>query len=168
MCTIISILQMLDHLKQTLFKSLIMKTILTALFLVCITSIALSQDHTLNLGNYPDCVRRGGNFCSMTTDRSEMGSSDNNISFVHLKEGSTLLRIYREKLTQIEHDLILGEPITSVNINTLTFRLDHSFTFPDSIVEMTSNSKSKQIQTLEAKTYPTKITEKYIDITIIQ
>lgn len=145
-----------------------MKPILPTLFLVCISTIALSQEYKASFGKYTGCLRAGG-ICTIETPPLSNNKAiyDNNLSFIRTEEGATILRVYRDKLTVEEHDRILGVPITSKNKNLLQFTMEEALPLPEEIKAVTSNKKSKQLAELEAKTYPTVITDNYIDITIV-
>jgi len=143
-----------------------MKTIFITLFLVCISTIAFSQEHKATFGKYTGCLRAGG-ICTIETPQISEAENTNNISFITTQEGATIIRIYRDKLTPDEQDQILGEPITLKNKSLLQFKMEEALPLPEQIKSLTSTTKSKQLTTLEAKTYPTVITDTYIDITII-
>ena len=99
-----------------------MKILFTILIWVCLHSIALSQEYQATFGKYTGCLRAGG-ICTLQS-QPESGSKTaavNNISFVITKEGATLLRIYRDRLTAKEQDQVLGAPITTKNKNSLLF-----------------------------------------------
>ena len=146
-----------------------MKPIFTTLLLVCISTIALSQEHKASFGKYTGCLRTGG-ICTIETPSASNGKTinTNNISFITTKEGATVLRIYRDQLSQEELDQILGTPITSENKSSLQFIMEEALPLSEEIKVLTSNTKSKQLAVLEAKTYPTVITNNYIDITIVR
>lgn len=144
-----------------------MKTLFTTLLLVCISTIVLSQEYTASFGKYPDCIRRGG-ICTITSTppSSAIKSTTANISFITAKDGATILRIYRDKLTKEEQDLVLGAPITSKTKNSLQFTMEAAIALPvDNNILKTTKSVKKPT-TLAAKTYPTHISDSYIDITI--
>jgi len=147
-----------------------MKPILTILFLVCIASSALSQEYKATFGKYTGCLRTGG-ICTITNIPSAISKTSenrNNTSFIQTKEGATILRVYRNKLTQDEQDHILGTPITSKNKSSLQFIMEETLPLSKDIIAATSKIRSKQLTRLEAKTYPTVISDKYIDITIVR
>lgn len=145
-----------------------MKSIFISLFLVCLSTSAFTQEHKASFGKYTGCLRAGG-ICTIETPpvSDNKTTNTNNMSFVTTKEGATIIRIYRDKLTLGEQDQILGIPITSKNKDSLQFTMEEALPLSDEIKAVTSNTKSKQISILEAKTYPTSITDKYIDITIV-
>lgn len=144
-----------------------MKPILTTLFLVCIHTIALSQEYKATFGKKPTCNKHGG-ICSIQSSNNQNKTTNpNNVSFMYTKEGATILRIYREKLTKDEQDRILGTPILSKSKEASEFIMEEALPLPEEISRVTATDKSKQLTTLEAKTYPTVITEEYKDITII-
>lgn len=145
-----------------------MKNLLTTLFLVCLHTIAVSQEHTATFGKNPTCNRQGG-ICTMQSGGSSSKSaSANNVSIIQTIDGATILRVYREQLTQDEEDRIFGVPIKSNTKGSLQFTMYEAIELPSEIIAETAVTKSRQAQQLEAKTYPTAITDKYIDITIVQ
>lgn len=144
-----------------------MKTLFTTLVLVCISTIALSQEFRATFGKYPDCIRRGG-ICTIsnTSSTSTIKSATGNISFITSKDGATVLRVHRDKLTKEEQDLILGAPITSNTKNSLQFTMEAAIALPTDNMVLSATKSTKQLTTLDAKTYPTTISDTYIDITI--
>ncbi|GGG37018.1 hypothetical protein GCM10011344_42350 [Dokdonia pacifica] len=147
-----------------------MKPIFTTLLLVCTSTIALSQEHKATFGKYTGCLRTGG-ICTIESPPVSDNKTtvvNNNISFITIKEGATILRVYRDQLSQEELDQILGTPITSENKSSLQFIMEEALPLPEDIIALTSKTKSKQLTALEAKTYPTVITDNYIDITIVR
>ncbi len=145
-----------------------MKPTLTTLFLVCLSSIAYSQEHRLEIGTRTGCSGRG--ICSIISTPDPINKTTknaNNASIILTVDGSTVLRVYREKLTQEELDRILGTSILSKSKETSEFIMEEALPLPEEISALTATTRSKQIHILEAKTYPTVITEEYIDITII-
>lgn len=145
-----------------------MKIFLTTLLLVCLHTIAVSQEHTATFGKNPTCNRQGG-ICTMQSgDSSSKSVNTNNVSIIQTKDGATVLRIHREQLTQDEEDRIFGVPIKSNTKGSLQFTMYEAIELPSEIIAETAVTKSRQAQQLEAKTYPTAITDKYIDITIVE
>ena len=144
-----------------------MKTFFITLVLVCISTIALSQEYRATFGKYPDCLRRGG-ICTITStpSSSAIKSITGNISFITQKDGAIILRVYRDKLTKEEQDIILGVPITSRTNNSLQFTMETAIALPKDDSALSATKSTKELSTLEAKTYPTIISDKYIDITI--
>ncbi|MEP0266823.1 hypothetical protein [Dokdonia sp.] len=145
-----------------------MKTILITLFLVCNITIAFSQTTMITIGSRTGCTGRGICTITNTPDTDNKTVNTNNASFIHIKEGTTVLRIYRNKLTQDEQDRVLGTSITSKNKDSLQFIMEEALSLSEQVTAIISITRSKQITELEAKTYPTIITEDYIDITIIE
>ena len=141
-----------------------MKTLLTTLVIVCTVTIAISQEYTATFGKNPTCNRAGG-ICTMKPNNNASKSA-NNVSIVQTKDGATIIRVYRQRLTQDQENLIFGEPIRGDTRNNVQFVMHAAIDLPPEIVSATAVTKSKQVQQLEAKTYPTVITDKYIDITI--
>lgn len=145
-----------------------MKFIITSLLLVCLHSIALSQEHTATFGKNPTCNRQGG-ICTMQSGgSSSKNASAKNVSIIQTKDGATILRIHREHLTQDEEDHIFGVPIVADTKNSLQFTIHEAIALPSEIVTETAITKSRQVQQLEAKTYSTIISDLYIDITIVE
>lgn len=145
-----------------------MKPTLTALFLVCLSTIAYSQEYRLEIGTRTGCSGRG--ICTITSTPDQVdktANNTNNASIFLAVDGSTVLRVYREKLTQEELDHILRAPILSKSKEAPEFVMEESLQLPEEISVLTATTRSKQINVLEAKTYPTVITEEYIDITIL-
>ena len=141
-----------------------MKTLI-ALFLVFINTIALSQEYNLDVGSRTGCTGRG--ICTISIPPDGEKSIEANTSLVQNKKGAIIIRIYRDKLSQDEHDRILGEPINSKNKEQLQFVMDEALPLPEEIIAITSVTKSKQLAVLEAKSYPTNVTDQYIESTII-
>lgn len=144
-----------------------MKPILTTLLLVCIQTIALSQEYQATFGKNPTCNRQGGICTMLPGSSSSKNANTNNVSVIQTKAGATIIRVYRERLTQEEEDRIFGVPLAAETKNSLQFVMHTAIELPPEIVRATAVTKSRQIQRLEAKTYPTVITDKYIDITIV-
>jgi len=90
-----------------------------------------------------------------------------NVSFITTREGAIILRIHRDKLTKEEQDRILGVPIIPRSKNDLQFIMEKALPLPEDITALTSKTRSKQLTVLEAKSYPTIISDQYIDITIV-
>lgn len=144
-----------------------MKYVLTTILLMGLHSIALSQEYTATFGKNPTCHRQGG-ICTMQSGSgSSKGANSNNVSIIQTKDGATIIRVYRERLTQEEEDRIFGAPIVAETKNSLQFVMHEAIDLPPEIVSVTDMTKSRQIQTLEAKNYPVVISDKYIDITIL-
>ncbi|WP_299767069.1 hypothetical protein [uncultured Dokdonia sp.] len=143
-----------------------MKSILTTLFLVCISTSALSQEYRAQFGSFTNCARQGRHLCSIE-NISQKDVNRANASFITTEEGAIILRIHRDKLTKEEQDRILGAPITSRNKNDLQFTMEKALSLPEGITALTSKTRSKQLTILEAKSYPTIISDQYIDITIV-
>lgn len=143
-----------------------MKPIFTTLFLVCISTSALSQEYRAQFGSFTNCARQGRHLCSIESV-SQKDNNRTNVSFITTKEGAIILRIHRDKLTKEEQDRILGMPITSRNKNDLQFILEEALPLPEDITALISKTRSKQLTVLEAKSYPTIISDQYIDITIV-
>lgn len=143
-----------------------MKRILTSLFLVCISTIAFSQTTTIIIGSRTGCTGRGICTITNTPNVDNKTININNASFIQIKENETILRVYISKLTQDEQDRILGIPITSKNKNSLQFVMEESILLSEEVRAITATTRSKQISVLEAKTYPTTITDEFIDIMI--
>lgn len=145
-----------------------MKQLFTTLLLVCLHTIAVSQEHTATFGKNPTCNRQGG-ICTMQPGSSSSKSENvNNVSIILTKDGATILRIYRERLTQDEEDRIFGVPIVAETKNSLQFTMHEAIALPSEVVAETAVTKSRQLQQLEAKSYPTVVTDKYIDIIIAE
>ncbi|MFT5892408.1 MAG: hypothetical protein ACI9Y7_002518 [Dokdonia sp.] len=145
-----------------------MKPTLTTLFLVCISTIALSQEYRIEIGSRTGCTGRG--ICTIESPPDPMNKTtvnSANASIIQTKEGVTLLRIYREQLTQEEQDRVLGVPIMSKSKNVLEFTMEEALPLPEDIIAITAATRSRQISVLKAKTYPTVISDTYIDITIV-
>ncbi|MFC4634783.1 hypothetical protein ACFO3O_12750 [Dokdonia ponticola] len=145
-----------------------MKLILTTLFLVYLSTSALSQEYRLEIGTRTGCSGRG--ICTITSTPNPVdktAKNTNNASIILAANGSTVLRVYREKLTQEELDHILGGPIPSKGKEASEFIMEEALPLPEEIIAITATDKSKQLSVLEAKIYPTVITDEYIDITIL-
>lgn len=140
-----------------------MKPTLTTIFLLCISTIALSQEYRIEIGSRTGCTGRG--ICTITNAPNPMNKTaqkTNNASIIQTKESTVILRVYRDLLTKEELDHILGMPITSKNKDSIQFTMEETLQLPEDII-----TGYKQISILEAKTYPTVISEEYVDIIII-
>ena len=71
------------------------------------------------------------------------------------------------KLSLEESRRVLGEPITGKNRTTLQFVMEETIQLAHDVKQLISQTPSEQPATLEARIYPTKITDEYIDISII-
>jgi hypothetical protein len=145
-----------------------MKPTLTTLFLVCISTIALSQEYIIEIGSRTGCTGRG--ICTIESPPDPMNrttGNSTNASIIQTKEGATLLRIYREQITKEEQERMLGISIISNNKDVLKFTMKEALPLPEDIIAITAAKRSRQISVLEAKAYPTVISDTYIDITIV-
>jgi len=127
-----------------------------------------SQEYRLEIGSRTGCTGRG--ICTITSPTdptNKTAESTNNASIIKAVNGSAILKVYREKLTKEESDRILGAPIISKSKETLEFTMEEALVLPEEISTQTAVTRSRQINVLEAKTYPTVITDAYINITII-
>jgi len=138
-----------------------MKLLYTTIFLLCLPLMSQAQNAIITIGRGTNCFGRGA--CSITTENTK----SYNASFIHNSDGTTVLRIYRDKLSKEDEDRVLGEPITYSNKSSLQFELVETIFFSQNIKECTSSIKLKQLDSLSAKIYATKITSQFIDITII-
>ena len=145
-----------------------MKIILTAIFVLCSVTNALSQEFTTTFAKYPDC-KRGRGICDIRTppEGEKSTVSNANTSFVTDDNGSTILRIYRDKLTQEEQDQLLELSIVSTTKNKMQFVMEEALPLSENIKERTAVKKLRQLKVLEAKTYPVIVTDAFIDITIV-
>jgi len=142
-----------------------MKELKIIVFILFIGYTLSAQNATITVGRGTNCFGRG--LCSITnTSISNSSSQISNASFIIIKDSITVLRIYRDKLSKDESDRILGEPITSKNIDSLEFIMEEVLSIPTRMQQYTAVDNVQKIRALEIKTYPTEITEKYIDITI--
>lgn len=72
-----------------------MKNTLTTLILVCLCTIAVSQEHTATFGKNSTCNLAGG-ICTMKPgDNASKSTRTNNAPIVQSKEGATIIRVYR-------------------------------------------------------------------------
>ena len=145
-----------------------MKIILTAIFVLCSVTNAISQDFTATFGKYTGCLRTGG-ICTISEppEGDTSAVSNANTSFVTDDNGSTTLRIYRDKLTQEEQDQLLELSIVSTTKNKMQFVMEEALPLSENIKERTAVKKIRQLTVLEAKTYPVIVTDAFIDITIV-
>lgn len=128
-----------------------MKQTLITLLLVCTTTIALSQEHIATFGKYTGCLRTGG-ICTISSPPAEAKAYHNtNISFIIQKDGSTLLRIYRNKLSKEEEYIIFNKTITTQSKDTLQFTMLEAMPLSENLTAHTASQKSKQITVLDAK-----------------
>lgn len=144
-----------------------MNETLTTLLLVCTTTIALSQEHKATFGKYTGCLRTGGICTISSPPTSSKASEDNNISVLAKKDGSIILRIYREKLSKEDEYSIFNQDITDQSKNTLQFTMLEALPLSEKLTDTLPTQKSKQLTVIEAKEYPTTISDSYIDITIV-
>ena len=137
-----------------------MKSLYIAILILYLPLFCQGQNVSLTIGRGTDCFGRGA--CSITTENS----NNYNATIVHKTNGKIILRIYRKKLRLEESHRILGEPITGKNRTTLQFVMEEALLLAPDIKQLISQVPSEQSVTLEARIYPTEITDEYIDITI--
>jgi len=137
-----------------------MKSLYIAILILCLPLLCNGQNISLTIGRGTDCFGRGA--CSITTENS----NNYNASIIHKTNGNIILRIYRKKLRLEESHRVLGEPITGKNRTTLQFVMEDAIPLTHDVIQLIYLTSSEQTVTLEARVYPTKITDEYIDITI--
>ncbi len=144
-----------------------MKTILTTLLLVCLTTLAQSQNTKMSIGRRTGCFGSGACNFTMVDETDKNISRDYNATFITGKDGSLILRIIRDRLTEDEASRVLSPPIGKDKGTDKIFLLEESVPLPQEIIAKTSTIKSQQITELKAHSYPTVISKEFIDITII-
>jgi hypothetical protein len=138
-----------------------MKSLYIAILMLYLPLFCQGQNVSLTIGRGTDCFGRGA--CSITTENSNNYNAD----VIRMANGKTILRIYRNKLSLEESHRVLGEPITEKNKTTLQFVMENAISLTHDVKQLISQAPSEQPAMLEARNYPTKITDEYIDITII-
>ena len=139
-----------------------MKLTIYLLLIMCLPPICNAQNANLTIGRGTNCFGRGA--CSITIENT----NQYNATFIKKPDGTTLLRVYRQKLDKLDEDRILGNPITSLNMNTLKFKMEEEILIYPAIVQSYSTSNWKKIDKLKVGIYPTTITTNYIDILILE
>jgi len=137
-----------------------MKSLYIAILILYLPLFCQGQNVSLTIGRGTDCFGRGA--CSITTENS----NNYNATIVHKANGKIILRIYRKKLRLEESHQVLGAPITGKNKTILQFVMEEALLLAPDIKQLISQVPSEQPVTLEARIYPTEITDEYIDITI--
>ncbi len=138
-----------------------MKSFIITILLLWLPVFGLAQNVRITIGRGTNCFGRGA--CSISTESSK----NYNAAFIQTANGASILRIYRQKLSKEEDDRVLGEPITSSNLNELEFTMEESLFLSEHIKQLTSPIRSKQLDSLKAGAYATFVTPNYIDITIL-
>lgn len=128
---------------------------------MCLPPISNAQNATITIGRGTDCFGRGA--CSITIEHS----NEYNAAFIKNNDGTTTLRIYRQKLNKEDEDRIFGSPITEFNINSLNFRMEEEIPIHQVIEPLSSSANSKELDKLKIGVYATIITANYIDILIL-
>ncbi|MEM7087099.1 MAG: hypothetical protein AAF489_13010 [Bacteroidota bacterium] len=132
------------------------------LFLVMSFSpICNAQNATITIGRGTDCFGRGA--CSITIENS----NEFNATFFKNHNGTTILRIYRDKLSKENEDRIFGNPITEFNMNSLNFQMEEEIPIHNTIEPSTSSTWPKELNRLKTGIYPTVITMNYIDVQVL-
>jgi hypothetical protein len=139
-----------------------MKSIIITLLLLWLPFSGPAQNVKITIGRGTNCFGRGA--CSISTESSK----NCNAAFIQLANGSVILRIYRKKLSKEEDERVLGEPITSANLNVLKFTMEEPLYFFENIKQFTAPVRSKQLDSLKTGSYSTLITPNHIDITLIK
>jgi hypothetical protein len=137
-----------------------MKSLYIAILILYLPLCCQGQNVSLTIGRGTDCFGRGA--CSITKENS----NNYNATIIHKTNGKIILRIYRKKLGLEESHRVLGEPITGKNRTTLQFVMEEALLLTPDIKQLISQVPSEVPATLEARIYPTEITDEYIDVTI--
>jgi hypothetical protein len=137
-----------------------MKSLYIAILILYLPLFCQGQNVSLTVGRGTDCFGRGA--CSINT----ANSNDYNARVIRMANGKTILRIYRNKLSLEESHRVLGEPITGKNRTTVRFVMEEALLLTPDIKQLISQVPSEEPATLEARIYPTEITDEYIDVTI--
>ena len=130
-------------------------------FIMGISTSSDAQNATITIGRGTNCFGRGA--CSITIENS----NEYNARFLKNLDGTTTLRIYRQKLNKQDEDRIFGNPITEFNINFLNFRMEEEIPISPAIAPLPSSQNSKELDKLKIGVYATTISSNYIDIHII-
>lgn len=138
-----------------------MKLTIYLLLVMCLPPICNAQNANLTIGRGTNCFGRGA--CSITIENT----NQYNATFIKKPDGTTLLRVYRQKLDKQDEDRILGNPITSLNMNSLKFMMEEEIPINPAIIQSFPSSNSKKIDKLKVGVYSTTISTKYIDILIL-
>jgi len=119
-----------------------------------------AQNASITIGRGTDCFGRGA--CSISSE----SKNNYNASFIQNDDGTTTLRIFRNKINQSVENKIFGVPITVSNFDSLRFILDDSVEIDPNLKSFTAKKQSAQLDSLKAGSYRTRITSEFIDILI--
>ncbi len=150
-----------------------MKTILTILFIGCLAQLCPAQtinndqenEIRITTGRRTGCF--GSGMCTITKIDENNRQGQANAILITKKDGSSLLRVYRDRISKRQETNLLGTTITAHNKNSLVFVMEEALPLSSEIKNMTSNLSSRQIQVLPVGNYETIITEKYINIILV-
>ena len=150
-----------------------MKKILSILFIGCLAQLCPAQ--TLNstqeyeiritTGRRTGCF--GSGMCTITKVDDIKHESQANAILITKKNGSAILRVYRERLTTQEESKLMGAAITNHNKSSIKFKMEEILPLIAEIKQITSSISSNQLSVLPVGSYATLITDKYIDITLV-
>lgn len=150
-----------------------MKTILSILFIGCLAQLCPAQtintvqeiEVRITTGRRSGCF--GSGMCTITKIDKNNREGQANAVLITQKDGRSLLRIYRNNLTQQQETKLMGVQITASNKTTLQFIMEEALPLTTDIKTRTASTINKQLAILPVGSYPTIITEKYIDITLV-
>lgn len=140
-----------------------MKTILFALVLGIMGFTAHAQNTEIKIGRHGAC-NTGRGICGIQTQAS---AKNNNATFVKDSNSNLVLRLYKNKLSKAQIDMLFGK-IISADSTIESLQIDQAFNLDSHTKSLLYQTTGYLLDLVQATRFNAIISEQYIDIILLK
>ena len=145
-----------------------MKSILFALAFGLMGSISHAQTTQVKIGRHGACST-GRGICGIQTqaDAKTTDTNNNNAVFLKSEDGSIILRLYKNKLSQFQIDTLFGKHINPES-TTAVLQIDQEFSLDSATKSSLYFTTGIHLNLINAASFEALINEDYIDVILLK